>query len=133
MRQARPTHILQSRYKSPHPQNPKGIISPSAATQGCGIQASNVVALCRYLIGRYHSTKAHRATAFVSHRGFFAFELNSSLTDCYPGAHPRTVLIQTATSGSAPRSVATRAHLDDANVGHAAASSNSTSSAPSAT
>src|ERR1700722_773467 len=52
--------------------------------------------------------KAHRATAFVSHRGFFAFELNSSLTGCYPGAHPRTVLIQTATSGSAPRSTPVR-------------------------
>jgi hypothetical protein len=33
--------------------------------------------------------KAHRATAFVSHRSFFAFELNSSLTSYYPEAQPK--------------------------------------------
>src|ERR1700722_11868051 len=69
--------------------------------------------MSRYLIDRYRSTKLTEQLRSCRHRGFFAFELNSSLTDCYSGARPRTVLIQTATSGSAPRSVATRAHLDD--------------------
>src|ERR1700722_7957130 len=69
--------------------------------------------MSRYLIDRYRSTKLTEQLRSCRHRGFFASELNSSLTGCYPGAHPRTVLIQTATSGSAPRSVATRAHLDD--------------------